>query len=208
MDNEALLGQGADDTGAGNPNDPPIQPAGDPPVGDQPAGDASEGAEPKVGEGEPVVPEKYEFKAPEGEVLNPEILSEFEGVAKELKLTQESANKLFDMGLKLRDGWQREAIQKHADMVSEWTKQTKADAEFGGEKFTASKVLANEAFTDVDITPPDFAELLRAYGLTNHPAVFRHFVRLGARIKPDGVVTGVPPQGPGDAAKTLFPSMN
>lgn len=150
---------------------------------------------------EPVVPESYEFQMPEGVKLDDEAAKEFTAIAKELKLDQPTAQKLADVGAKMA---QRQAEQ-HAQLVDTWTEQTKADKEFGGDKFGENLAVAKTALDRFGT--PELRDVLNMTGMGNHPEVIRAFYRVGKAISEDGFVKGAPAAS-SDPAKKLFPSMN
>ena len=76
-----------------DPQTPTPEPAKQP----EPAKAAEPGKEPAKPDDAPVVPDKYEFKAPEGYEVDQKFLDDATPVLKELGLTQEQANKLFDI---------------------------------------------------------------------------------------------------------------
>jgi hypothetical protein len=78
------------------------------------------------------VPEKYEFKAPEGTEFDPKVIETYSGAAKQAGLSQETAQKLIETmapALAARQAEQIEAIH------TGWTEASKTDKEFGGDKF-------------------------------------------------------------------------
>lgn len=167
------------------------------------AAKADEAAKPT----EKVAPEKYEFKAPEGVTLEPEALGEFEGLAKELKLSQEEAQKVTDLGAKMSQRWatqQAEAIQTAA---AEWAATSTADKEFGGDKLAENLALSKKALDAFGT--PELKSLLNDSRLGNHPEVIRFMYRAGKAISEDRMVTGG--AGPATAAtqaKTLYPNQS
>lgn len=158
---------------------------------------------------EKVAPEKYEFKAPEGVTLDPEALGEFEGLAKELKLSQEDAQKVTDIGAKMAQKWaanQAEAIQTAA---AEWASTSSADKEFGGENLAENLATSKKALDAFGT--PELTTLLNDSRLGNHPEVIRFMYRAGKAISGDRMVTG----GAGAAtaagtstAKSLYPNQS
>lgn len=130
------------------------------------------------------MPEKYEFKAPDGVTLEPVAVGELEGIAKELKLTQEEAQKLSDVGVKMA---QRQAAAVETQ-VNSWIETSRADAEFGGDKLQTSLATGEKALKAFGT--PELGALLRDSRLANHPEVIRFMVRAGKAISEDRMVTG------------------
>lgn len=131
-------------------------------------------------------PEKYEFKAPEGKNFDNEVIASFSEIAKELNLTQESAQKMLDkVGSKML-----ERQQAHLAAISqEWADSSQADKEFGGEKIASNLAIAKKALDAFGT--PELRSLLNESGLGNHPELIRFFYRAGKSISEDQyVVTG------------------
>lgn len=168
------------------------------------AGKPAEGTKPDAKpEG---APEKYEFKFPEGIKADEGVLTEFTGIAKELNLTQDQAQKLVDLQTKhvaasakaLQDGW--------AKTVSDWADKAKADPVIGGEKFAENLSIAKaaiKAFGD-----EEFEEMFNATGVGSHPAFIRAFHKIGKLMQDDKIHIGAGSQDTGkSAADRLFTKM-
>lgn len=151
---------------------------------------------------EPVVPESYDLKMPEGVELDKAAATEFTAIAKELKLDQAAAQKLADIGASMA---QRQA-QAHAQLVETWTEQVKTDKEIGGDKLEQNLGVARKALEQFGT--PELKDVLNSTGLGNHPAVVKAFIKIGKAISEDGFVAGSPKGAETDLAKKLFPNMN
>lgn len=215
--------------GAVPAGDPPlmggdIAPAGDAkPAEGAPAGDAkpAEGeAKPAEGEAKPgdkpadkpAVPEKYEFKAPEGfEKLDDEVVGKFDPVFRELGLSNDQAQKLIDLAPAL--------IGKHATAAAEaataklaedlgykdaqtWADQIRNDKDIGGDKLAESMAVVLKARDT--FAPPELVQMLKTTPLGNHPAMFRMFHAIGKAISEDGFVPGGKARTPTADAKGLY----
>lgn len=144
--------------------------------------EGEEGAEKEEGEGEKQgAPEKYEdFKMPEGTELDTEVGTAFQGVAKELNLSQEQAQGFLD---KMAPVLQKRSAERIAEISNEWMEQSKADKEFGGQKLTQSlsdiarlrDTFARNADGKVDA---DIQEFLSS-PMGNHPGALRLLSRIG-----------------------------
>jgi hypothetical protein len=182
-----------------------------------PAGEAAKGSEEPATEqvtdkaeapadAKPVVPEKYEFKAPEGREFDGETIAAYSEVARELGLSQDAAQKLLDrMGPQIA---QRQEAQIQA-VRNEWTKAATSDKEFGGEKLYENLSVAKKALDAFGT--PELRDLLNTSGLGNHPEVIRMFFRAGKAISEDrfvgGSATTSKTRGPmtfDDAANALY----
>jgi len=190
---------------------PPAPLIGDPPAPEPKLGPDGKPLppEPKLGpdgkpieeKPEPKAPEEYtEFTIPEGTTLDEQTATEFKGLAKELDLTQEQAQKVLDFGGgKLRA--QIEAPYKlWAETQAKWQAEVKADPDIGGTKFEQSIKDAAQIFVPGDSNPfvKDEAEAkslrdaLNMTGAGNNPAMVKLFVRIGQLLSEPGSLTGKP----------------
>ena len=143
----------------------------------------SETSEQETPEG---APEKYEFNdkvADAPEVLDPNVLTAFGEVAKELDLPQEAAQKVLDKVAPVIQARQAEQVEKAR---VEWAEDSKSDEEFGGETFNANIEVAKTALNAFGTEP--FKQLLSESGLGNHPEVIRFMYRAGKAISEDSYV--------------------
>lgn len=148
------------------------------PPGDKPAEDQVQGA-----------PEAYaDFTAPEGMTFNPEAMAEFTGLAKEMNLSQENAQKMADLGGKLVQKVQADQMKQIEQAQAQWASDARADKEFGGDKLGENMALANQALKA--FASPELTTLLKESGLGNHPEIIRVFWKVGQAISSDSLVPG------------------
>ncbi|SPJ15386.1 conserved hypothetical protein [Syntrophobacter sp. SbD2] len=182
--------------------------------------------EPKLGpDGKPIeekpepraLEEYTEFTIPEGTTLDEQTATEFKGLAKELDLTQEQAQKLLDFGGgKLRA--QIEAPYKlWAETQAKWQAEVKADPDIGGTKFEQSIKDAAQIFVPGESNPfvKDEAEAkslrdaLNMTGAGNNPAIVKLFVKMGTLLKEPGSLSGGPVKDTQDTLLAkMYPTMN
>jgi hypothetical protein len=149
----------------------------------------------------PAAPEAYtDFKAPEGIELDTEVLGDLKALGKERGWSQEDAQKVFDLGLKMQ---QRQGEAWQAQMAK-WVDEAKADKEFGGEKFAENLALVQKAVTQFG--SPDLKAYLDKTGLGNHPEMVKTFYRIGKAISADGFVPGGKNTSPKSIADRLYPT--
>lgn len=154
-------------------------------------------------ENAPDTPVEYaDFNLPEGYALSGEIGDEFKAVAKELKLTQEQAQKMLDLDVK-RTQAQQSALQQAAVA---WQDASKSDKEFGGDLLAENMGLAKKALDAFGT--PELKALLEQSGLGNHPEIIRAFYRAGKAISEDKLVVGNGATGgkPADARRVYAAS--
>lgn len=133
-------------------------------------------------------PEKYEFSAPEGTEIDKEALAQFEPIARELNLNQEQAQKLVDLyGKEVMPKIIAQQDEQWQKQTAEWAVSAKEDKEIGGDKFDANMTRAKQAMEK--FATPALREFLESTGMGNHPELIRTFVKVGAAMSEDTLVT-------------------
>lgn len=151
------------------------------------------------------VPEEYaEFTAPEGMTFNTEALTEFKGLAKELNLPQESAQKLADLGGKLVQKVQADQMRQIEQAQAQWASDARVDPEFGGDNLPKNMAVAKQALDAFG--SPELSKLLGESGLGNHPEIIRAFYRVGNAIGQDKLIPGTTRTSNKDDARSLYPN--
>lgn len=216
---EATAGAGADTTPAA-----PAAPALETPVNaslltdDNPAPTAGEGDAPapetkdesKPGEGEAApegAPEAYEdFTTPEGVQLDPAVAEEFKGLAKDLGLSQEKAQKVADVIAKQTQAFTVGQTAEVQRVNAGWITETQNDKEIGGDKLPETLAAAKAAMEAT--TTPQLRELLKRTGLGNNVEVIRHFAKIAPAYMADKHVPGgaAPGGSTKTAAERLYPT--
>ena len=175
--------------------------------------------------------EYTDFVMPEGLPIDTEVMGDFKGVATEYKLSQEQAQKVADLGVKLHQRWAESLIkdsdayldslfdpaaESKGDMFGgpfkarseKWAEAAKADKEFGGDKLPESLSVISKA-RDA-LTTPELMSFFEKTGLGNHPEVLRMFFKAGKMLSDDSFVNGT--RRPTTSEKTLeqrmYPGMN
>jgi hypothetical protein len=144
-------------------------------------------------------PEKYEFTVPDGLKVDATAQTEFEGIARELGLNQDGANKLYAMGAKMVQAQQQAYETAIETQSQQWAEAAKTDKEIGGEKFDASMTVARNALAKY--ASPELRTLLEQTRLGNHPEVLRLFHRIGSTIADDTLVNA--PSAGGSDRRTV-----
>lgn len=148
------------------------------PDGDKPKDDAPQGA-----------PEKYEdFKLPEGLTLDAPVMDAFTALAKETNMPQATAQKFVDLAAQMQQNTVAQVQSVVEAQAEKWGLDSKADKEFGGEKFDESLAVAKSALDRFGT--PELRTLLNQSKLGNHPEVLRFMFRAGQAISQDGFVPG------------------
>lgn len=153
------------------------------------------------------MPEAYEpFKMPDGVQLDAEVATELQTVAKEFRLSQDEAQKVSDLGVKMIQKLAAQQKESFAKVQQQWAEASKTDKEFGGDKFDENKAVAEKALNQFGT--PELFTLLDESGLRKHPEIIRLLYKAGKAISDDRVLPGStrPNQGGVDAAKVLYPN--
>jgi len=134
-------------------------------------------------------PAEYaDFQLPEGIEIDADVMTEFKGLAKELGITQEAAQKLIDLQASMEEKRAETLQQMVADQSQQWANQVKNDPEIGGENYDQSVALAVK--TIETFGSPELRTLLNDSGLGNHPELVKFCHRIGKAISEDTLVMG------------------
>lgn len=168
------------------------------------AGDSAQETKPATAPA-PVVPESYEFTAPEGMELDAVAVEAFTPIAKELGLNQAQAQKLADLYAGQVGRVMAQVQEAQAAQEAAWVSEIKADPEIGGAKLEGNLSVAAKAIDAFG--GADLRQALTITGAGNHPAIVRAFVEIGKAISEDNFIrsNGADPGGR-SAAETLYPS--
>lgn len=138
---------------------------------------------------QPATPVEYtDFAVPEGLEMDAEVLTNFKGIAKELGITQEAAQKLIDLQASLETKRSAAAEQAQAEQAQQWAAQIKADKELGGENYSKTVETAIKAVEQYG--SPELRNLLNETGIGNHPELVKFCHRIGKALSEDGLVMG------------------
>ena len=161
------------------------------------------------------VPQKYEFKAPEGFELDTELVDQFSPLAKELGLSNEQAQKLVDMYGSRIASIQKGQVEAWHNQITGWATEVKADPEIGGKQLDqtikAAKIALNKYGSDglKAMMDPPSEKNPNGLGLGNHPEVIRILARIGRSMAEDsGHVRKENTPEIVEKAKLMFPGMN
>lgn len=195
---------------------PPAEPAA-PTTGIQNGGTASDvsGAAPLGTPAElsittPDLPpiEYGDFNFPQGFEKDDTILSQFTEVAKGLRMPQDKAQALIDLGTKLQTNFAEKGMETWLNTNKEWESQVKADPEIGGQNI--DKTISTVA-KSIDMYGGKEAQALRdAFDITgagNNPFIVKYLYRMASQLTEGGPINGAPSRGVArDPAKTLYPN--
>lgn len=173
----------------------------------KPAGEAAKTSEAGDDQGTaPVVPESYDLKLPENALLDAKALEGVSEFAKELKLSNEQAQKLLERENAAVQSYAQAQTEQRQQDITAWEGEITADKEFGGDHLKESLESAKGVLKRFD---PDggVLELLDQSGYGSHPKVLRFLARIGKASKEDTIHKGgAPTGGPKTLAERLYPN--
>ena len=141
---------------------------------------------------------------PEGVEVNEELMGEFTGIAKELNLTQDQAQKLVNLQANEMQKLSQAQVDAWNATRDEWVANSKNDTEFGGNKFQESLGVMSKA---IDAFGGDtFRNVLDETGMGDHPEVLRFLYKVGQAVGEDRIHIGGNARTERDVAKGLYPN--
>lgn len=181
--------------------------------GEKPAGDPKQGDDKGKQQQQAKAPEKYEdFKVPDGMTLDVKAVELFTPIAKELDLSQESAQKLVDAyaGVlnntatafqeQLKD--EKFALEQVGQVLGQqrdsWGKALKTDKEIGGKDYDKNIQASQRAIARFG--SPELKAILESTGLGNHPEFVRFCLKVGHTVTEDSTALGAPTNNGGRKA--------
>lgn len=178
-------------------------------VADAAAAAAAASVAGEVKPGDKAPPVEISLVVPKDVAVDPKVLTTLKEKAKVLGLTQAQAQDQLDTYV----GFQKDAIARYEASQKNVEQQRldalKADPEFGGANFDASKLAVEKAIVRF-FTPEQAADLNKRLG--SDPVLMKGLAKIGKAIAES--VTVRPAQGPSPEAKTtddlhrsLYPSM-
>ena len=164
-------------------------------------------------------PETYEpFTLPEGsDAGDPRLqaaMGEAQGLFKEIGLTQEQAQKVWDLGVKHWMGGAVEAEElfrrQVEQQVDDWNRQIQNDPEVGGARLRENLMYANRAVAALGGF--ELAAELKRTGMGSNPLLVKAFIRMGREyFKEDHFVQGGGARpvdnSPAGMAHRIYPNM-
>ncbi len=146
--------------------------------------------------------EYTDFKLPEGVQADAAALDQFKGVAKELGLSQDQAQKLVDMQANAVKQQQDAAQAQWNETVKTWKAEAIQSLGANYQKELAVAAKARDRFAS-----PELRQLLNETGLANHKEVIGLFMQVGKQISEDSFADGKSgQQGTKSAAEVLYPN--
>lgn len=154
---------------------------------------------------EPVTPEAYDLKLPDGSLLDPASVEKVTLFAKENKLSQEAAQALLQRENEVVSSFVTKAQADFKAQTEQWVKDIQGDKEVGGEKFKENIELAHRVLKRFG--SDDFSKALEETGYGNHPDLVKVFVRIGKAMGDDkAVIPGAQAGEQKSLAQLLYPT--
>lgn len=136
---------------------------------------------------ESALPEKYEFKLPDGVSLDEGLLGDVTPVFKELGISQEGAQKLADAYVKnlakQSEAQKQSTMTAYKQVVEDWKSETKK--ELGAD---ADKSLSFAAKAINKFGSDKLREMMNETGVGNHVELVKFFIAVGKSISEDSFV--------------------
>ncbi len=135
----------------------------------------------------------YQLHIPEGMTLNEAQQAIFEEQARELGLSNGSAQRLLEISHRNANAHK----QAHAEQVARWAEEVRHDRELGGSAMENTLSYAKAGLARFDPQRQVF-KLLQETGYANHPCIIRFLASIGKAHAEDAVLLGqaAPSQAP------------
>lgn len=171
------------------PQEPPKEPKAD--EGKEPKTDEGKEPEPKKDEPTPEPPKEpeieYNFKFPDGIKVEDTEVAKLKELSKELKLSNEQAQKFVDFTVSQVKFFGKKAEENFKTMRADWLKQTK-------ETYTEEQI-GNAGKVAKEVGGEKFMELLETTGLADNPLVVGFLEKISVNYRNDKTVVGKPNGG-------------
>ena len=167
------------------PQEPPKEPkADDKPVEPKADDKPQEPTDPKPAEPKDV---EYNFKFPDGIKVEDTEVAKLKELSKELKLSNEQAQKFVDFTVSQVKFFGKKAEENFKTMRADWLKQTK-------ETYTEEQI-GNAGKVAREVGGEKFMELLETTGLADNPLVVGFLEKISVNYRNDKTVVGKPNGG-------------
>lgn len=145
---------------------------------------------------------EYTFKDKDGnDVTDGEYIGHVKGIAKDLGLSKEQAQKFYEQAQDKVNEINTQALE---NAKNEWINQTVADEEIGGQHLTESRNNALKAIRSFGSN--EFKELLINTGIIEHPEIIRFLSRVGKATSADAqfIEGSKPAEDKGSFLKAIY----
>jgi len=132
------------------------------------------------------VPEKYDLVLGEKSQLDPSVLNDVAGLAKELALDNEQAQKVATLIDTAAASHFDHLVSEHKTRITEWVAQVKKDSVMGGANFNGTIDAAKRPLAKYG--DDELRAGLKETGFGNHPALIRFLSKIGKAMGEDHVI--------------------
>jgi len=132
------------------------------------------------------VPEKYDLVLGEKSQLDPSVLNDVAGLAKELALDNEQAQKIATLIDTAAASHFDHLVSEHKTRITEWVAQVKKDSVMGGANFNGTIDAAKRPLAKYG--DDELRAGLKETGFGNHPALIRFLSKIGKAMGEDQVI--------------------
>lgn len=144
----------------------------------------------------PAVPPtaSFELKAPEGNLLTKEYVTQFQKDAIAAGLSKDEAQDLLDTQFRAVKDYDDRNKASVEQAKIQWTNESKAAADIGGDNFNKTAELSKRVVEKFD-TNGEMAKLMTDSGFGNYHAVLRFLSKIGSAFSEDQLRPGNPSSG-------------
>lgn len=171
---------------------------------DSKSADKSEAGDKPAATTQPAVPDKYEFTAPEGLTLDPAAIEAATPVLRELRLTQDQAQKLVNFQLQREAALLKSTTDAMTTMRTDWQAKLTADPDLlaaksegkSGLEAVKLDIAKMKAALPADLRA-EFSEAMNLTGAGDHPAIVKAMWKLAQFVTEGRHVAGAGPSPDG-----------
>jgi len=179
-----------------------------------PAAEPAKVEEPAKPEGEKpaeVKPEAFDAKAlklPEGVEVDEATMGKFSELAKETGLSQEAAQKLFDLHQETIKAATEQSTRLWSETQTNWVNEVKADKDIGGDKLPGVQQVIGKILDNPEFAATGVKEAFNLTGAGNNPAILKTFYNMAKALTEGQHVAGNPARNmPASAADAMYPHL-
>jgi len=170
-------------------------------------------ATPEVKAEEPAKPDPKAFDAkalvlPEGAQLDEATMGKFSELAKETGLSQEAAQKLFDLHQETIKAATEQSTRLWSETQTQWVNEVKADKDIGGDKLPGVQQVIGKILDNPEFAATGVKEAFNLTGAGNNPAILKTFYNMAKALTEGQHVAGNPARNmPASAADAIYPHL-
>ncbi len=156
-------------------------------------------------------PNAFDAKAlvlPEGAQLDEATIGKFSELAKETGLSQEGAQKLFDLHQETIKAATEASTRLWSETQTQWVNEVKADKDIGGDKLPGVQQVIGKILDNPEFAATGVKEAFNLTGAGNNPAILKTFYNMARALTEGQHVAGNPARNmPASAADAIYPHL-